>query len=77
MPTSFLTKTFLFTFSFILDDKTKVTIIGKPSGTATIIIVTARVKACSKWSKIKAGSWIKDKIFGISKLLAIKIVEKR
>ena len=45
IPTNFLTKTLFFNNLLIFDDKTKVIIIGKPSGTETTIMVTARVKA--------------------------------
>ena len=46
IPISFLTKTLLLSILFMFDDKTKVTISGKPSGTATTIMVTDKVKAC-------------------------------
>ena len=49
IPVNFLTKTLFFNILFILEDKTKVIIIGRPSGTATTIIVTAKVSAWSKW----------------------------
>ena len=45
IPVSFLTKTLFLSILFIFDDNTKVIIIGKPSGTATTIIVTHKVKA--------------------------------
>ena len=45
IPTSFLTKTLSLSIFFILLDKTKVIIIGRPSGTATTMIVTDKVKA--------------------------------
>ena len=45
MPTNFLAKTLFFNILFIFDDKTSVIIIGNPSGTATTIIVTLKVKA--------------------------------
>ena len=48
IPTNFLTKTLLLSILFILDDSTKVIIIGSPSGTETIIIVTASVNAYIK-----------------------------
>ena len=48
IPTSFLTKTLFFYIRFILLDSTKVIIMGSPSGTATTIIVTLKVKAYIK-----------------------------
>ena len=77
MPTNFLTKTLFFNIFFMLLDKTKVIIIGKPSGTATTIIVTLNVKAYIKWSNINLKL---VKVFIIrlgSKLLSIMITENK
>ena len=48
IPTNFRTKTLFFNIRFILEDKTRVIIIGNPSGTATTIMVTDRVRAYSR-----------------------------
>ena len=45
IPMSLRTRILLLSILFILDDKTKVIIIGSPSGTATTIMVTLKVKA--------------------------------
>ena len=45
IPTNLRTKTLFFNIFFILDDNTKVIIIGNPSGTATTITVTHNVRA--------------------------------
>ena len=45
IPTIFLTKTLFLSILFIFDDKTRVIIIGSPSGTETIMMVTASVRA--------------------------------
>ena len=44
MPISLRTNTLSFSILFILDDKTKVTIRGKPSGTVTTITVMLKVR---------------------------------
>ena len=45
IPTNLRTKTFYLSIFFILEDKTKVIIIGKPSGTVTTMTVTLNVRA--------------------------------
>ena len=45
MGLGLLTKTLFFNIRFILEDSTKVIIIGNPSGTDTTIIVTLKVRA--------------------------------
>ena len=45
IPTNFLTRTLFFNIFFIFEDRTRVIIMGRPSGTATTIIVTLSVKA--------------------------------
>ena len=53
IPTNFLTNTLFFNILFILDDNTKVIIIGNPSGTATTMIVTDKVSACKIYPIIR------------------------
>ncbi|MPM09695.1 hypothetical protein SDC9_56017 [bioreactor metagenome] len=45
IPTSFLTSTLSLIIRFMFDESTTVIITGKPSGTATTMMVTARVSA--------------------------------
>ena len=74
IPTSFLTNTFSFNSLFILLDSTSVIIIGRPSGTATTIIVIPRVKLYSKCDDITLKLVTISIILLKLKLLLINIV---
>ena len=74
IPTSFLTKTLFFSNIFIFDDNTNVTIIGKPSGTLTTIIVTDNVSACNIYANNKDILVIVFIILSISNPLEITIL---
>ena len=77
IPIIFLTITLFFNILFILDDNTNVIIIGKPSGTATTIIVTESVKAFNIYLNIILIFVTVLIIRSILKLLSIIIFEKR
>ena len=77
IPMSLRTRILLLSILFILDDKTKVIIIGSPSGTATTIMVTLRVKALRIKANMSGKLVIVWYILSGSKLLSITISENR
>ncbi len=73
MPTSFLTSTLFLSILFIFEERTKVIIIGRPSGTATTMIVTAKVNAYIMCGNNMPKFFNIEIILSISKLLFITI----
>ena len=77
IPTGLRTSTISRTILLIFEDRTTAIIIGKPSGTAIIITVRARVSEWSISENKNDGSYIFDSITSFEKSLCRTIVEKR